>query len=85
VNQPIEVRVIDGVADVRYGEESSVVSTREVVPSASVPADVDAAGTIVGIEVLFASDAAAVALARDYAHAHTLAFPRDFDGVLASG
>ena len=82
MTQPIEVRVTDGVGYVRYGDEELIAETHEIIPSCSVEADLDATGQIVGIEILFPSDAAIVTIARDYAHQHGLVFPLDFSGVL---
>lgn len=82
MTQPIEVRVTEGVGYVRYGDEATIAETQDVIPSCSVAADLDASGQIIGIEILFPSDAAIVTVARDYAHQHGLAFPLDFSGVL---
>ncbi len=62
------VRGADGVV-AEYGlDEPGFVET-------GVSVDVDQDDAVVGIEILSIGDAAATALARDYAAAHGLAFP----------
>lgn len=83
MKQPIEVRVTEGAGYIRYGDESEIDVTAEIVPSASVAADLSATGEVIGIEILDVVQPAQVEAAREYARAHGLAFPRDLAGALA--
>jgi uncharacterized protein YuzE len=80
---PVEIRVTEGTAYVRYAEESGIILTQEITPDASVSVDRNGADEIVGIEILDPGENACVTSAREYAHANGLAFPRDFSGILA--
>lgn len=85
MKEPIEVTVMSGSAYIRYREAGEIVGpTRDVIPSGSVAADMNASGDIVGLEVLDVIDPTQVVAARDFARANGLAFPRDLAGVLVA-
>jgi uncharacterized protein YuzE len=83
--QPIHVRVdLEAhAAYVKYAPGRSV-STIDLNDTSSVAYDVDADGTIVGIEVLEIQLPGQIEIAREFAEKHDLAFPRDLAGNLAA-
>ena len=83
--QPIHVRVdLEArAAYVKYAPGPSV-STIDLNDTGSVAYDVDANGTIVGIEVLEIQLPGQIEIARAFAETHDLAFPRDLAGNLAA-
>jgi len=85
MTEPISVRVDLEVpaAYIKYSKGASV-ETRDVVEGGVVSYDLDDAGTIVGLEVLWIDDPAHVEAARAFAAEHDLAFPRDLRGNLVA-
>jgi len=85
MTQPIHVRVdlAAHAAYIKYAPGPSV-STVDLNDTGSVAYDVDAEGTIVGIEVLEIQVPEQIALARKFADEHGLAFPRDLAGNLVA-
>jgi len=85
MTEPISVRVDLAVpaAYVKY-RKSTPVETRDVVEGGAVAYDLDDAGVIVGLEVLWFDDPAHVETARTFATQHNLAFPRDLGGNLVA-
>lgn len=83
MTEPISVRVDLSVpaAYVKY-RKSTAVETRDVVEGGAVAYDLDEAGSIVGLEVLWIDDPAHVKAAQTFAEQHDLAFPRDLRGNL---
>ncbi len=60
------------------------MSTIDLNENGSVAYDVDADGTIVGIEVLDIQVPGQIEIARAFAETHDLSFPRDLGGNLAA-
>jgi len=83
MTQPQAVTVSKGAAYIRYRDDN-VARTVDLIPAASVAADLDHAGRIVGIEILDIASSTQVDIARRYATEHELAFPRDINGVTTS-
>lgn len=85
MTEPISVRVDLKVpaAYIKYSKNTSV-ETREVLEGGAVAYDLDDAGTIVGLEVLWIDDSANVETARSFAEHNGLAFPRDLRGNLVA-
>jgi hypothetical protein len=85
MTQPVSVDVDLAIraAYVRYAPGPSV-QTVDVTETGSVAYDVDAAGNVIGIEVLSIQRPEQIAIARAFAEAHELAFPRDLAGNLAA-
>ncbi len=83
MTQPIAVTVSKGAAYIRYRDDD-VARTLDLIPTASVAADLDNAGRVVGIEILDIASAAQVDTARRYASERALAFPREINGVTTS-
>ena len=85
MTEPISVRVDLAVpaAYVKYSKSTSV-ETRDVVEGGAVAYDLDDAGAIVGLEVLWIDDPTHVEAARAFAAQHGLAFPRDLRGNLVA-
>ena len=81
---PISVRVDLEVpaAYVKYSKNASV-ETRDIIEGGAVAYDLDDAGEIVGLEVLWIDEPSHVEAARAFAAQHDLAFPRDLRGNLA--
>jgi preprotein translocase subunit Sec61beta len=80
---PIAVEVREGAGYIRYSN-SDIAQTIDIVPSCSVAADLAVDGTVVGIEILDVASNDQVEAASRFAAAHSLAFPRDLNGALAS-
>jgi uncharacterized protein YuzE len=76
VQQPknVEVDLEAGAAYIYYGE-GTVAKQRDVTETGSVSVDFDAENRVIGIEVLWIDDPAQVAIARQWALEHGLAFP----------
>jgi hypothetical protein len=85
MTQPVNVNVDLAVraAYVEYAPGPSV-QTVDLNETGSVAYDVDADGNVIGIEVLGIGRPEQIALAREFAQAHGLAFPRDLAGVLVA-
>jgi uncharacterized protein YuzE len=85
MTKPIGVRVDLEVpaAYVTYSESMSV-ETRDIVEGGAVAYDLDDAGAIIGLEVLWIDDPTHVEAARVFATQHDLAFPRDLRGNLVA-
>ena len=85
MTQPVNVNVDLAVraAYVEYapGPSAQTVDLNETV---SVAYDVDADGNVIGIEVLGIGRPEQIALAREFAQSHGLAFPRDLAGALVA-
>jgi uncharacterized protein YuzE len=86
--RPVEIRIDteSNSAFVRYSasEDVDVEETVDLDPTGSVAVDVDAAGAVLGIEILDAADPESLAIAARYASEHGLAFPRDLTGALVA-
>lgn len=82
--KPIDLRVDleTNAAYVRYAD-GNVAGTIDVWQDGWVAADVDERGIVMGIEVLDL-ERETLEQARDFAHAHGLAFPDHLEGVRAS-
>jgi hypothetical protein len=85
MTQPLNVRVdlSARAAYVKYAPGPSA-STVDLDASGSVAYDLDAGGTIVGIEILEIQLPGQIAVASEFAAAHGLAFPRDLAGNLVA-
>ncbi len=85
MTKPIHVRVDleVGAAYVKYAAGPSV-STIDLAENGSVAYDVNAAGEIMGIDVLAIHLPEQIAIAQKFAAEHELAFPRDLAGTLAA-
>jgi len=70
-------------ANVKYSKTTSV-DTRSVVDGGAVAYDLDDAGAVVALEVLWIDDPAHVEAARKFTAQHDLAFPRDLLGYLGA-
>jgi uncharacterized protein YuzE len=83
MTQPIKTSIDHeiGAAYVSYREIAPGEATRTERVDFDVRVDYNAAGDLLGIELL-AVDEPAVALARDFAAKHDLAFPRDLSGLV---
>jgi hypothetical protein len=82
MKQPINVRTDPSVraAYVEYSLALSV-NTVDLTKTGSVAYDVDAAGNVVGIEILGLDHPEQIEIARAFAASHDLAFPRDLTGT----
>lgn len=82
MKQPINVRTDLSVraAYIEYAPALSV-STVDLTKTGSVAYDVDAAGNVVGIEILDFDRPERIDIARAFAESHDLAFPRDLTGT----
>jgi len=85
MTEPIRMRVDLEIpaAYVKYSKTTSV-ETRSVIDGGAVAYDLDDAGAVVGLEVLWIDDPAHVEAARTFAAQHDLAFPRDLLGNLGA-
>jgi uncharacterized protein YuzE len=83
---PVSLRVDyeSEAAYVKYRPGTSV-ETVDLLPDGAVAYDRDAQGAILGIEILAIHDRECLTAARDFAHAHDLAFPRDISGIGPKG
>jgi hypothetical protein len=80
-----EVSVSDGSAYIRYAEESVPFERQhDLMPEGQVSVDFGPGQEIIGVEIVFLSHPDHVAIAREFARANDLAFPRDIAGVLAA-
>lgn len=80
-----ELSVSNGSAYIRYADESVPFARQhDLMPDGPVSVDYGPEQEIIGIEIVFISHADHVVVARDFARAHDLAFPRDIAGVLAA-
>jgi hypothetical protein len=80
-----EVRVSNGSAYIRYADESVPFARQhDLMPDGPVSVDYGPEQEVIGIEIVFVSHADHVVVARDFARASGLAFPRDIAGVLAA-
>ncbi len=71
-------------AYVKYRPGTSV-ETVDLLPDGAAAYDRDAHGAVLGIEILAIHDRECLAAAREFAHAHDLAFPRDISGIGSAG
>lgn len=85
MTQPINVNVDLSVraAYVEYAPGPSV-QTIDLTETGSVAYDLNAEGNIVGIEVVGIQRPERIEIARAFAAAHNLAFPRDLAGALVA-
>jgi uncharacterized protein YuzE len=85
MTQPVNVNVDLAVraAYVEYAPGPSA-QTVDLNETGSVAYDVDADGNVIGIEVLGIGRPEQIAIAREFAQAHDLAFPRDLAGNLVA-
>ena len=86
MTQPISVRVDVEIpaAYIKYSKSASV-ETRDVFENGAVAYDLDQAGSIVGLEILWFNEKAHVEAAGVFAEQHDLAFPRDLrDNLVAA-
>jgi uncharacterized protein YuzE len=84
MKQPQGVQVLEGRGYITYAEPRGKVGTRDLREDCMVAADIDESGAVIGIEILDVSDAAQVAVAREFATTNGLAFPRDISGTLTT-
>lgn len=82
MREPKQIRIDleAGAAYVAYSE-SKVVTTEDVWEDGQVAADYDAAGSIIGIELL-GFDAETLAHAKAFAQENALAFPSNLAGAV---
>jgi uncharacterized protein YuzE len=82
MKQPIDVRTDLSVraAYIEYAPALSV-GTVDLTETGSVAYDVDAAGNVVGIEILGIDHLERIDIARVFAASRDLAFPRDLTGT----
>ena len=85
MTQPINVNVDLAVraAYIEYAPGPSA-QTVDLNDTGSVAYDVDADGSVIGIEVLGIGHPEQIALARAFAQSRGLAFPRDLAGALVA-
>jgi uncharacterized protein YuzE len=81
VNVNVDLSV--GAAYIEYAPGPSV-ETVDLNETGSVAYDLDASGNVIGIEVLGISRPEQIAIAREFARAQDLAFPRDLTGALVA-
>ena len=85
MREPISVRVDLEIpaAYIKYSKSASV-ETRDIFENGAVAYDLDQAGSIVGLEILWFDENAHVEAACVFAKQHDLAFPRDLRGNLVA-
>jgi uncharacterized protein YuzE len=85
MTEPISVRVDLKIpaAYVKYRVGTSV-ETRDIIDGGTVAYDLNESGEIIGVEILGIDQSIHVETARQFAHDHRLAFPRDLGGNLVA-